>query len=106
LLRTFLKDDEEIFFHECDTLLGGIKSSAESDDNTLLLDIDRLIREKKITPEQGVSLITCSSSVLEIYRLLLKAAKYLVIIGSEYRQLEEVFFKEEEDINIQIKEAA
>jgi phosphate:Na+ symporter len=106
LLRTFLKDDEEIFFQECDTLLGGIKSSAESDDNTLLLDIDRLIREKKITPEQGVSLITCSSSVLEIYRLLLKAAKYLAIIDSEYSQLEEVFFKEEEDINIQIKEAA
>jgi phosphate:Na+ symporter len=106
LLRTFIKDDEEIFFQECDTLLGGIKSSAESDDNTLLLDIDRLIREKKITPEQGVSLITCSSSVVEIYRLLLKAAKYLAIIGSEYSQLEEVFFKEEDDINIQIKEAA
>jgi phosphate:Na+ symporter len=106
LLRLFLEDDEELFFQECNTLLCGIKSTAESQDITLLLDIDQLIRGKKITPEQGVSLITCSASVLEIYRLLIKATKYLAIIGSEYSQLEEVFFKEEEDINKQIKEAA
>jgi hypothetical protein len=53
-----------------------------------------------------VSLITCSAAVLEIYRLLIKATKYLAIIGSEYIQLEQAFYKEEDDINVQIEEAA
>ncbi len=82
-----------------------MKSSAESKDVNLLLDIDELIRNEKITPEQGVSLINCSAAVLETYRLLIKAAKYLAIIGSEYVQLEENFYKEEEDIDTQIEEA-
>lgn len=106
LLRMFLNQDKELFFQECNTLLSGAKSSAETQDVNLILDIDNLIREEKITPEQGVSLITCSASVLEIYRLMIKAAKYLAVIGSEYSQLEEAFFKEEDDINAQITEEA
>jgi phosphate:Na+ symporter len=106
LLRMFLNNNDELFIQECNTLLSGAESSAESKDVSLLLDIDKLIREEKITPEQGVSLITCSNAVLEIYRLLIKVAKYLAVIGSEYTQYEEAFFEEEDDINVQSEEAA
>lgn len=106
LLRMFMRDNEELFLEESNTLLGGVQSKAETEDVNLLLDIDRLIREDKITSQQGVSLISCSAAVLEIYRLLIKAARYLAIIGSEYVKIEENFFKEEDDINTQIEEAA
>ncbi len=106
LLRMFMKENQDLFIEESNALLGGVQSKAETEDVNLLLDIDKLIREEKITPEQGVSLISCSAAVLETYRLLIKAAKYLAIIGSEYKELEENFFKEEDDINIQTKEAA
>jgi phosphate:Na+ symporter len=105
LVRMFLNNPDEIFIQECNTLLSGAESTAESKDVALLLDIDKLIREKKITPKQGVSLITCSNAVLEIYRLLIKAAKYLAVIGSAYSTLEEAFYKDEDDINAQIEEA-
>lgn len=106
LLRTFLSNTDELFFQECETLLGGVKNTAETQDINLLLDIDKLIRKKKITPDEGVSLMTCSASVLEIYRLLIKAAQYLAIIGSEYSNLEAAFYKEEDDINAQTEEVA
>jgi phosphate:Na+ symporter len=106
LLRLYLRENDELFYRECNTLLGGVKSKAETQDVNLILDIDQLIRENKITSEQAVSLITCSAAVLEIYRLLIKATKYLAIIGSEYVQLEQAFYKEEDDINVQIEEAA
>ena len=106
LLRMFLRDNEELFIAQSNTLLGGAQSKAETKDINLLLDIDKLIREKRINSDQGVSLITSSAAVLEIYRLLIKAAKYLAIIGSEYEQLEEAFYTEEDDINTQLEEAA
>ena len=106
LLRLYLSENDELFYKECNTLLAGVKSKAETQDVNLILGIDQLIRENKITSEQAVSLITCSAAVLEIYRLLIKTTKYLAIIGSEYIQLEQAFYKEEDDINVQIEEAA
>ncbi len=106
LLRLFLKENDALFIENSDTLLKGVQSKAETEDANLILGIDRLIRGHKITPDEGVSLITCSASVLEIYRLMIKAAKYLAVIGSGYDQLEQTVLNEEQDINKHVDEAA
>ncbi len=95
-----------LFIEDSKTLLGGIQSKAETEDANLLLDIDSLIRAHIITPEQGVSLINCSNAVLEIHRMIIKAAKYLSVIGSGYEQLEQAVLKEEENLTKQISKAA
>lgn len=106
LLRLFLNESDKLFITGSNTLLGGAQSKAETEDVNLILDIDRLIRDHKITSEQGVSLINCSAAVLEIYRMMIKSAKYLAVIGSGYEQLERAALKEEEDINKHVEETA
>lgn len=106
LLRLFLKENDKLFMEESNTLLGGVQSNAETEDANLILDIDTLIRDHKISPDQGVSLITCSNAVVEIYRMMIKSAKYLAVIGSGYDQLEQAVLNEEEDINKHVDEAA
>ncbi len=50
--------------------------------------------------------MSCSAYVLEIYHLLVKAAKHLAMTGSEYAQREDALYTAEYDINAQIDEAA
>ncbi|MBT4483931.1 MAG: Na/Pi cotransporter family protein [Candidatus Latescibacteria bacterium] len=91
LIRTFLDANEDMSPQENIATLDELKKLAKENDVELLQDIDRLIREKKITSEQGVSLMTSSAAVLQIFKLLIKAAIYFVSTSSYDIQLEEVW---------------
>jgi phosphate:Na+ symporter len=78
LLRIFLTAFDDMNPEEKVLKLKELKRAAKNQDAEILKDIDSLIRKKKITSDQGISLITASHSVVHIYRLLIKATRYLM----------------------------
>ncbi len=87
LLRVFLTTFNEMTFEEKEKKLKQLKSLAKKGDAVLLNDIDNLIREKKIEPKHGISLITSSNAVVQIYRLLIKATRYFLVQESNEKQI-------------------
>ncbi len=83
LLRIFLTAFDDMNPEEKVLKLKELKRAAKNQDADILKDIDSLIRKKKITSDQGISLITASHSVLHIYRLLIKATRYLMSESTE-----------------------
>ena len=72
-----------------------LKLFAKNGDADLLNDIDNLIREKKIKPKHGVSLITSSNAVLRIYKLLIRAMRYFISNANPEGELNQNVIKEE-----------
>ena len=78
LLRLFLTTLDDLTPEETDIKLKELKRFAKQGDAELLKDIDKLIRKKKIKPNHGISLMTSSQAVVNIYRLLIKATRYFI----------------------------
>jgi phosphate:Na+ symporter len=81
MLRAFLAgEDKALSQDQRMMVLKKLRDVAKKDDVALLKDIDTLIREEKITPEQGVSLMVCSAGVLQISKLLIRSTKFLMTV--------------------------
>lgn len=95
ILRVFLTTFDEMTLEEKKQKLKELKLLAKKGDTDLLNDIDNLIREKKIKPKHGISLITSSNAVLQIYKLLIKATRYFLSQASSENQINQNEIKEE-----------
>jgi phosphate:Na+ symporter len=95
LLRIFLTTFDEMTPGEKELKLKELKQFAKKGDADLLEDIDSLIRKKRIKPQHGISLITSSNAVLNIYKLLIKATRYLMSSATKDIELEPEEINEE-----------
>jgi phosphate:Na+ symporter len=101
ILRAFLAGEDHTLTHDQRIMvLENLRKVAKKEDVTLLRDIDSLIREEKITSEQGVSLMICSAAVLQISKLLIRATKFLMVLDPKEGVLREQVEPEKLDFSL------